>query len=199
MLIFLSSYCDCTLRDYKEYNSFLSKIDHKSGTVSVEGPKFLKTYFIENTTDPRLPKVLPYRPITELVIKSFLDLEPDNLEKGMLKAIGLAWNSLGTNMRVFEAARGYYDFVKSVSCRSPLEIYQDFKRSREGEKDINRICRQIGRSAKELFDHFPLWSELRDRHVRNDTKNSFGAKANIIQYLGEQGGVPVSITEYIDN
>jgi len=93
---FLDSVCDMILRDYKEYDSFVSIPNLQTGGLSYVGPKFLKRYFIENKVDDTLPPILPYKPVFESMMKMFTSPETYP-EIYVLKAIGAAWDFMGTN------------------------------------------------------------------------------------------------------
>jgi len=92
---FLSTYMDMILRDYREYDTFLS-IPDDCGGLKYKGPRFLKVFFIANTINPELPAVLPYTLINERMLRLFSDAE-GYAEKYILKAISAAWMSFGTN------------------------------------------------------------------------------------------------------
>jgi len=192
---FLSTVCDMTLRDYKEYESFLSVVDQYTGLVIKEGPKFLKTYFIANDDlSNGLSPVLPFRPITELVVKSFVDVNC-TVEQILIKQVSLAWNSYGTNFPVYDTAKECFKILRSSSNRTPRQMYETLLESRAGRDGLNKIVSQIGITVEQLFDHFPSLEMLRSRHVYSEAKSRF-------DYDPEQSGLCIVETrggyDYVD-
>jgi len=99
---FLDTYCGMVLRDYKEYDDFLSVPD-QTGHFLKKGPKFLKRYFIA-TNDDSLAPVLPYKPIDETIIRLLLNENGEPVDY-MLSAVGQAWDTQGTNPICYEMIR----------------------------------------------------------------------------------------------
>jgi len=48
---------------------------------------------------------------------------------------------------------------------------------------LTKIVRQIGLTPEQIFDHKPTWEELRYRHIRDDVKNQYGFKSDMMTYL----------------
>jgi hypothetical protein len=176
LIEFLARVLDMELQDCEEFDSFFSIPDDKGG-LAVRGPKFLKTYFIENTFGPQYAKVLPYKVINESMLKMFSS-DGSEPEWRILRAIGTAWDFRGTNVLGHDYAFEFYERVSKYSKRAPIEIFRDLLEKREFNKKINKIARLTDVSTEQMFDHFPSVAKLMSRHVYNPKMCAYGNKGD---------------------
>jgi len=167
---FLRRYCNMELRDYREYEKFLSEVDHATGVFIYKGPKFLKRYFIENTFIEGAAPVLPYKPFLEPLVRMSTIDNNDGFLGALLKTYGHAWESYGTNLITYEAAKYMHDRLVLSGCvRTPREMLAQAE-SVSNKKLVNDLIRRIGMTAEEMFDKFPELDELQRRHIYNADK-----------------------------
>jgi len=172
---FLSVVCDLELRDYKEYDKFLSVPDFETGGLKEKGVRFLKRYFIKGD-DPRLAPVLPYKPVDETMLKLFCN--EDELAYSILKAIGCAWDTMGTNPYAYNLIEMFYHEVMAKCPLTPSELFYDMLNSPKFSKRINNYVRLLGLSKEQLFEKFPSYYSLRMRHVHDPQYCKFGNKGD---------------------
>jgi len=183
---FLRNYLDMNLRDYKEYDHFLSRPDGFGG-LAYEGPKFLKLFFIEGT-DSLLPPVLPYRPMFEPMLKMFLDVEGE-VENYVLKAIGFAYGTYGTNPFHYELIKTMYDTLLLGEVRSPYQMYLSAIANPSNTLSINKLIRRCGMTAEQVFDHFPTMDSLRKRHIYDAQYCKYGNRGDWLWSLQQDLGL----------
>jgi len=174
---FLSRYCDMNLRDYREYDSFLSVPDRTTGLLKVVGPKFLKRYFIANDIDPRLAPVLPYKPLFEPMLKNFVDSE-HIYENYILKSIGMAWDTMGTNPIHYRLVQEFFERLMFGNPRTPDEMYRHAVLGIDGRLKMNKMIRRVGIPADKFFAGFPSLEEMQERHVIDKEKAAYGNKGD---------------------
>jgi len=175
---FLAEYMDMILRDFKEYDVFLSVPDYHTGGLRYAGPKFLKKFFIKNTINTvDLAPVLPYVPLMEPMVKLFCDSEAYP-EKYILKSISAAWHTYGTNYFHYELILHFYEYMMMGRVRTPYQMYLDAVNSVDGRLTINKMIRRCAMTAEQLFNHFPTMKELLGRHVYEKNKCAYGNKGD---------------------
>jgi len=183
---FLQTYLDMNLRDYKEYDTFLSLPDTTGGLL-VKGPKFLKVYFIPSQ-DSELPPVLPYRPMFEPMTKMFLDVEgqPENY---VLKSIGFAYGTYGTNPAHYAMVKWFYDTLMTGEVRSPYDMYQEAVKNPNNTLSLNKLIKRCNMTAEQAFDHFPSADNLRRRHIYDPHYVKYGNKGDWLWCLQQDLGL----------
>jgi len=165
---FLRRYCNMELRDYKEYEKFLSVVDHSRGTFIFKGPRFLKRFFIFNDIILGGAPVLPWKQFLEPVVRMCTIERNTGFLGALLKTYGHAWESYGTNLVTYSCAKTMYDKIANSGCvKMPRDMIDDFLMMEGGEKAVNDLVRRIGLTAEEIFDKFPDLEELQQRHIYN--------------------------------
>jgi hypothetical protein len=185
---FLKEVCDMNLRDYKEYDEFLS-IPDKYGDLIYKGPKFLKRYFIASN-EFGLPPVLPYKPMNEAMLKMFFS-ESGVKEDYILKAIGAAYDSMGTNKVFYNMVREFYSTMIRGDPRTPAQMYADASSRRDLNLKINKWIYLHGMTPSQLFDHFPSMKELMRRHVYDENYVKYGDRADYLFGLNDIAGIVI--------
>jgi len=185
---FLREVCDMNLRDYREYDDFLSVKDEFGG-IAKAGPKFLKRFFIACNT-PGLPKVLPYKPMTEAMLKMFFS-DTGVKEDYILKAIGAAYDTMGTNVVWYQFVKYFYDSMMAGDIRSPREMYEECVQRRDFALKFNKVVYMAGMTSSQLYDHFPTLNELMKRHVPDRNYNKYGGKSDWIFGLNDLYGIVI--------
>jgi len=89
---FLHDFCGMELRDANIYFSLLSVPD-RFGRLKIRGPRFLKRHLISNGDDSIAVKILPYKEIDEIMLKSFA-LETPWAPEVKLIVCGMAWDNV---------------------------------------------------------------------------------------------------------
>jgi len=171
---FLKNYCRCVLRDYEEYDNFLSTPDLWTGTLVKKGPKFCKRYFILNTTSPELAPVLPFKPLYEPMLRVFVNVNQEPVDY-LLSIIGHMWDTMGTNKVHYDLLLQFYHSINSdLKVKSVLEIYEEERKKPEKRVKLNRIVRKLGLSAETIFKNVPSYEKIRKRNVYEPNKCKFG-------------------------
>ena len=93
--LFLKEFWYMDLRDYKEYDFLVSEVDIATGIFRKRGPKFLKRYFIKSFI-PNSAPIIPYKETFEPVLRMCTVSNHEDFPGLLLKAIGQAWDSMGT-------------------------------------------------------------------------------------------------------
>jgi len=161
---FLKNYCGMELRDYKEYDRFLSEVDLTTGIFRYKGPKFLKRYFIASNIPGSAP-VLPYKPYLETSVRLCAVPEEEGYPGLILKCIGLMWDLMGTNPIGSQVCRSAYNFALARCNQTPREIYNDWKSDPTKEKFLKALMRKVNMTGDQFFDSFPSEEQLLQRHV----------------------------------
>lgn len=175
---FLRLFVHMVLRDYREYDSFLSIPNLETGELDEKkkGPRFLKRYFILSN-DPNMAPVVGYKPLYEPMIKLFLDRDGFK-ENYLLKCVSAAWDTMGTNPVHYELITMAYHMLYAMSPRTPMEMIEECVRNREGALMINKLIRRCGMTIAQMFDHYPTLSELRRRNKYIPEECAFGNRAD---------------------
>lgn len=176
---FLSKICDMQLRDQREFDVFLSVPNLATGGLSARGPVFLKRYFILNNDGVRA-KVLPYKPITETMLRALACEETEAPLGLVLKCIGQAWDTQGTNRVAYDCINNMYGLlVRSGEVKTPREMLDEYLKRPDGRVKINKIMRRLGMREDEIFSRFPSLKMLNRRHVYVPGKCRFGGPSTI--------------------
>lgn len=168
---FLKDFLGMELRDYREYTKFLSVVDITTGSFVYKGPKFLKRYFIASYI-PDTCAVLPYKPFLESVIRMCLVTEADGYPGLLLKTIGQAWDTMGTNPVAYAVCRDVYEYARTQCDQTPREIYLEWKNDPKKTAILRSMIKKVNMTHDEFFDSFPEIEHLRSRHRFDPTRNS---------------------------
>lgn len=160
---FLKEFWGMELRDFKEYDSFVSKVDIASGVFIYKGPKFLKRYFIE-TFIPDSAPILPYKECLEPLVRMCTVSEEESYPGLLLKSIGQAWDSMGTNPVIYFGAKAAYEFARARCDETPYQIYMRIKNDPSQRKLLNSMMRKVHMTEDQFFSSFPSMSQLQSRH-----------------------------------
>jgi len=158
------------LRDFKEYDEFLSVPDYGNGTLTYAGPKFLKRYFVENFLPGAAP-VLPYKPYFESTLRLCTVKEEEDFPGLYLKAIGQAWDTTGTNTFMYGVARYVYDYASAHSSKTPAEIVQEWSLDPSKAEIMRSMSKKAMMPRDAFINGFPTLEELQSRHVYNPDSN----------------------------
>jgi len=161
---FLKDFLGMELRDFKEYEKFLSRVDLKSGTMLYQGPRFLKRYFIESFIPGAAP-VLPYKSYLEPCVRLCAVLESEGIASLMLKALGQAYDSLGTNFITYTACYTAYQYATANCAKTPKQLYLEYLGDPQKEKLLKAIRKKVNMKDSEIFEGFPSWEMLQKRHT----------------------------------
>jgi len=162
---FLSECCLMTLRNYKEYDSFLSVPDYITGGLKSKGVVFLKRYFIA-TPDPALAKVLPYKPINDTMINLMLKEEGCEYVDVLFSCFGQAWDTQGTNPVAYRYVKKFYErLIGSYPVELPVDVLKKYLASGDGKTKLNKLMRRTHITERDLFMSFPSMKTMLARHV----------------------------------
>jgi len=161
---FLKEFWNMELRDFMEYDSFLSRVDVSTGLFLYKGPKFLKRFFVE-TFLPGTAPVLPYKETLEPLVRMCTVSEEEAMPGLILKAIGQAWDSLGTNILIYEGARAAYEYATARCTETPREIYKRYSNDPSHRKMLKSMMRKVHMTDDQFYSSFPSLIELQSRHV----------------------------------
>jgi len=160
---FLKEYWRMELRDYKEYSSFISEVDLSTGTFIKRGPKFLKRYFIESFIPGAAP-ILPFKEPIETLLRMCTVSEEDGYPGLLLKSIGQAWDTMGTNLVAYESAKLVFELATSHCVETPRQIVERLQLSGDHRKLVKNMYRKFHLSREEMMS-FPSIEALQSRHV----------------------------------
>jgi hypothetical protein len=162
---FLLSIWKMELRDYKEYDHLLSEVDLATGVFRYKGPRFLKRYFIKSPFEGSAP-VVPYKETLEPMLRMCIVSNREGIPGLILKTIGLAWDAMGTNPIIHEAARSAYEFAVANCDETPLQIFNRLSASTcpTHRKLVKNMLRKVHMHESEMFDSFPSIHLLQSRH-----------------------------------
>jgi len=163
---FLRDFWRMELRDYKEYDSLISEVDIGTGVFRTRGPKFLKKYFIRSFIDGAAP-IIPYKETLEPLLRMCAVTNREEMPGLILKSMGQAWDSMGTNPIIYQGAKAAYEYATSKCTKTPREIVDDMIKENNGanRRLVKNLLRKYHLSDVELFDSFPTLSNLQSRHV----------------------------------
>jgi len=171
---FLKTHCRSVLRDYREYDDFLTEPDLWTGSIRKKGPVFCKRYFIANKDDPALPPVLPYKPLYEPMLRVFVSVNQDPIDY-LLSIIGHMWDTMGTNKTHYLLLQDFYQSINSeLKVQNIYELYLEELKNPGKRVKLNRLVRKMGLSAETIFSSVPLYEEIRKRNVYEPHKCKFG-------------------------
>jgi len=162
---FLKEYLGMELRDYKEYEKFLSEVNHNTGTLTYAGPKFLKRYFIANFLSPDSAPVLPFKPYVESMIRMCAITEEEGILGAIIKSVGIAHDTMGTNLVAYEACRTVNQYASGLSPMTPYDIYLEWLKDPTKHNFIRNIIKKTKMTPEEIFHSFPSLELLQSRHV----------------------------------
>jgi len=183
---FLLHYVDMELRDYREYESFFSIPDFATGTVKVEGPKFLKRYFIKNTFLDGCAPVLAYKPFLETVVRLMTVDDTDGYLGLVLKTMGQAYDTMGTNVVAYEACAEAYRLACESGClKLPREMYLEYTKTHDGVLKMKKMLRRINLSPEEVFAGFPALYQLQKKNIHDPERCNFSKVHNYDEWLDE--------------
>jgi hypothetical protein len=105
---FVSEFYQMTMRDLEQTSDFCSIPNVRTGGIAKYGAVFLSRYFVKresvtNRTD--VPAVLPYREFRKIQKKyAFGSGEKRTPRDHVLAALGMVYDSMGTNLRAYDFA-----------------------------------------------------------------------------------------------
>jgi hypothetical protein len=161
---FLKEFLGMELRDFKEYDKFLSQVDFATGTMIYTGPRYLKRYFIASMI-PNSAPVLPYKTFLEPCVRLCAVLESEGHVGLVLKSLGQAYDSLGTNYITYVACYTAYQFALTKCSKTPKQLYLEWKDDPTKQKILKSMSKKANMKEAEFFESFPSWDSLQKRHA----------------------------------
>jgi len=161
---FLKEFLGMELRDYREYDHFLSVVDMNKCVITRYGPKFLKRYFIASFL-PNTAMVLPFKMHLESLVRMCSVLDHEGYPGLILKTIGQAWDTLGTNVLTYNACYIAYQYAISHCNQTPREIYKEWVNDPSKLKILKSMSKKANMKEAEFFESFPTLEMLRRRHA----------------------------------
>lgn len=173
---FLKTHCRSILRDYREYDTFLSVPNLWTGGLSYEGPKFCKRYFIAGD-DPKLAPVLPYKPLLEPMLRVFVNTNQEPIDY-LLSIVGHMWDTMGTNKRHYDMLLQFYQLLNTeLKVKSVRELYEIARQDPGRKQKLNRMIRKINLSPELIYESVPSYESIRKRNEYNPRACKFGIDA----------------------
>lgn len=163
---FLKVYCGMELRDFREYDKFLSEVDLTTGLFRYRGPKFLKRYWIPSHIPGSAP-VIPYKPFLETAVRLCAVIEDEGYPGLLLKSIGMMWDLMGTNRIGSAVCSSAYNYAIERCNQTPRQIYMEWKDDPNKEKFLRNLMKKVNMTSDQFFDSFPTEEQLRQRHKFN--------------------------------
>jgi hypothetical protein len=161
---FLKEFFDMELRDFKEYDHFVSRVDRVTGNFIYRGPKFLKRYFIDSYL-PFAAPILPFKPVIESAVRLCAVTDDEDVCALVLKSIGQAWDSMGTNRVTYDVCREAYNFAMERMTLTPKELYNLWKNDKTKARFLKNLIKKSSISSEEFFESFPTIEQLQARHI----------------------------------
>jgi hypothetical protein len=164
---FLQEFLGMELRDFKEYDSFLSRVSHATGLMTYRGPKFLKRYWIP-ATDFNIPNsapVLPYKFYLEPLVRACTVTEEEGVFGYILKLIGQAWDTLGTNDLMYHVLENLYAQACTMTDKTPRELFLEWRTDPGKFKFMQSLAKKSTMRMEDFFESFPTLRELQSRHA----------------------------------
>lgn len=175
---FVKYYFDMVIRNMRQSRSLLS-IVRRDGTTCGSGIVFLQKYLIKNTIDPKLPDILPFRPIEKTVIKCAYGSKGDKwcVTDYAIAAIGMAYDSQGTNPVA-------YDFCREMfhTCMENIEdkhAYTKYYADTVKDTSLTRIIRKAQIPVELIREGFPSLRTLYDMHINDESRNGKYASSKV--------------------
>jgi len=170
---FLKNHCRSVLRDYKEYDTFLSVPNYRTGGLKYAGPKFCKRYFVAND-DPKLAPVLPYKPLSEAILRVFVSANQEPVDY-LLSIVGHMWDTMGTNKLHYDLLKNFFDSINSeLKVKDMFQLFEEERLKPEKRIRLNRFVRKLGLTAETIFNCVPTYENIRKRHKYEPNKCRFG-------------------------
>jgi len=170
---FLGRVCHMVLRDAKEYDSFLSIVDHQSGTYIYRGPVFLKRRFIESFIPGSAP-VVPFKDIHETMINLFLKDDADVIDY-MLSCVGQMYDTMGTNVVAYRYVKRFFDLVCNYYViTNPLDMLKKALEDPERQRKIAKYMRRLHMTDMDIWLSIPSLGKLQSWHKFDPEKSDFG-------------------------
>jgi hypothetical protein len=175
---FLSRVYGITMRDKFETREFFTLPNTKTGGIDRYGVQFLSRYFVKRETVTKrtdIATILPYRDFLKTARKyAFGDGSTRSPIDFVLAAIGMVYDSFGTNDMSYIFCRHMYDSgMKRLQCTTIQEMFTKKIQSTELEctaRMMNSFMKKIGISEEELLRGFPTQDQLLDKHIVDPTK-----------------------------
>jgi len=164
---FLKEFLGMELRDFREYDSFLSVVDHSTGQMRYRGPKFLKRYWVSSGDFdiPGAAPVLPYKYYLEPIVRCCTVTEEEDYFGLMLKCIGQAWDTLGTNEIAYRAIEAIYEWASTkTGGKTPRQLYEEWRVDPTKAKFLASLAKKSTMKEAEFFESFPPFEFLQSRH-----------------------------------
>jgi len=178
--IFLADFFEMKLRDYQEFDFFLSVIDRNYQVVK-RGPTFLQRLFIE-CDDPELPPVIAFKETRKILVSmamkeydadAGLDIDPIEI---LLSCIGMAYDCQ-MNYDAYEVIQDIFDrTLYGLGLVSPEKMLEEFIRDPTNRLKINKLMRRAGETDLTVLSSFPTKRNLRARNIVDLEKCLFGQR-----------------------
>jgi len=171
---FLAEVCHMTLRDAREYDSFLSTVDFGSGTFLYRGPVFLKRRFIASYLPSTAP-VLPYKDINETMVNLFLKEQDADPIDYMLSCVGQMYDTMGTNELAYKYVKKFFDDICNYYVIvNPQEALKEALADPDRRLKIIKYMRRVHLTDTEILLSVPTLKKLQSWHKYDENKSKFG-------------------------
>lgn len=176
---FLHDFCRTILRDYKEFEDFVSEANFVTGGLKTRGPKFLKMHFIESTKEDRkngLPWLIPFRECTEPLLKAFCatDYSPENVAIGIC---GQMYCSFGTNPVTYEILSRYLETaVPNVNDLDFVALYKKAQQDPENALRLSSLAKKLNLNPAKVYAAIPSYESMRMMHKYDPARCIYGKK-----------------------
>jgi hypothetical protein len=178
---FLKNFCKSDLRDGKYYTSFLTEINPQTCQIIKPGPVFLKRYFIANLKNDNRAKVLPFRPLTEQILK-MLSSEKHEPMDYVVSAIGFAHDTMNTNEVAYDLVKQFYRNFKNNNAKSYKDLMKEYQFNPTMTLKLTELVKKMGSEPENIYDCFPSRSYLNSMHVYDAQKLKFGGREDFQIY-----------------
>jgi len=178
---FAKKYFGMEIRDIESLENFYSEVD-SAGELSRRGVVFLKRYFVLMPARPGFPRVYPFKPTHETILKLVCNKENDP-RIYPLQAIGQAYDTMGTNIVAYEMVSVFYQEWMAI-----LDFDQESLTLMMDSLDAqtrNRYWRKAGLNWKTSVFCFPTLEHLQSLHkIDEKQRNHVVPRAVIEDFYG---------------
>jgi len=99
----------------KEYTYLLTEVDHRYGEIVKFGPKFLKRYLINFKIGGK-DTIVAFRPTRAVYFRCVFSKDLDlDIYDSMIRLIGMAWDTMGTNLVAYSFCSFMYDSLHDMA------------------------------------------------------------------------------------
>lgn len=159
-------------RDVRDHVPLLS-IPSEDGNVSVKGVVFLKRCLIQRPSSwpTYLPAILPYKLWDDTWLKLIWgNAERSNLVDLAIASIGLAWDSMGTNPRIFDFCRRMHAYAfMAGGFKSNEHVLNAYLTSvAESDGNLDKLLRKMNIKVEHIARGFPTMDDLMELHTYDE-------------------------------